>query len=254
MTDVLDARDISVSFGLLRACDGISLSVPEGAVLGLTGPNGSGKSTFMNAVTGLVSATGSLEIQGQSAALGRPRAVRELGVARAFQSPQNWAELSCLENVVLGSDDRQLIGLIGAVFRRASMRAREQVRWAEAEQALERVGLADLVLVPASQLTYGQQRMLELARAIVGRPSLLLLDEPSAGLNAVETEELGALLSELRQQGMAILVIDHKIDFLDRICDRITVLQLGKVIAEGRPDEIWTHRDVIEAYLGSDDA
>ena len=254
MTAVLEARDISVSFGLLRACDGIGLSVPEGAVLGLTGPNGSGKSTFMNAVTGLVPATGSLEIQGQPAALGRPREVRERGVARAFQSPQNWAELSCLENVLLGSDDRQLIGLMGTVFRRASMRAREQVRWADAERALERVGLADLVLVPASQLTYGQQRMLELARAIVGRPSLLLLDEPSAGLNAVETGELGALLSELRQHGMAIVVIDHKIDFLDRICDRITVLQLGKVIAEGRPDEIWTHRDVIEAYLGSDDA
>ena len=253
MTDVLEAREIGVSFGLLRACDGVDLSVPEGAVLGLTGPNGSGKSTFMNAVTGLVPATDRSD-PGSPRPAGRPRAVRELGVARAFQSPQNWAELSCLENVLLGSDDRQLLGLIGAVFRRPSMRAREQARWADAERALERVGLADLVLVPAAQLTYGQQRMLELARAIVGRPSLLLLDEPSAGLNAVETEELGTLLSALRQQGMAILVIDHKIDFLDRICDRITVLQLGKVIAEGRPDEIWTHRDVIEAYLGADDA
>jgi ABC-type branched-subunit amino acid transport system ATPase component len=250
VTPALEARAISVSFGGVLACDDVDLAVDPGNIVGLTGPNGSGKSTFMNAVTGLVAASGHLEVGGETAPLGRPIVLRRLGVARAFQSPQNWMSLSCLENVVLGSDDRTEVGLAASVFRRPSMRRRERQRWAAATEVLERVGLGPLVDAPASQLTYGQQRLLELSRSVVGRPSVLLLDEPSAGLNDSETAFLGSLLTDLRSEGMALIVIDHKIDFLDSLCDRITVLQLGRVIAEGSPREIWRHRDVIDAYLG----
>jgi ABC-type branched-subunit amino acid transport system ATPase component len=253
MSPILQARSISVSFGLLRACDEIDLVVPEGRILGLTGPNGSGKSTLLNAVTGLVDATGSLEVAGAAVPLGQPQAVRRRGVARAFQTPQNWGALSCLENVLLGSDDWTSLGLAAALFGRRHMLRRERDRWAAAEAALDRVGLAGLADAPATQLTYGQQRLLELARSIVGRPRVLLLDEPSAGLNAVETEFLGSLLTSLRDEGVSLVVIDHKIDFLDHISDQITVLQLGRVIAEGEPAEIWSHQDVIDAYLGSED-
>lgn len=246
----LDASSISVSFGGVRACDEISIALAAGETVGLTGPNGSGKSTFLNAVVGLVDASGHVEVDGEPVPLGVPAEVRRRGVVRTFQAPQNWTSLSVLENVVLGSDDRAHTGLVDALLRRRAVRRHEIERWRRGTAALDRVGLGDLVDASADALTYGQQRMLELARAMVAEPKVLLLDEPAAGLNAEETGFLASVLGRLASQGIAVLVIDHKIDFLDTVCDRIVVLQLGQVIAEGVPAEIWKQPGVIDAYLG----
>ncbi|MGI8336502.1 ABC transporter ATP-binding protein [Actinomadura scrupuli] len=247
---MLKADDITVAFGGVRAVDGVSLEVAEGELLGLVGPNGSGKTTFLNAVCGIVPARGSLTVAGSAVRLGRPTAARRAGVARVFQAPQVYGELSCLDNVLLSTSDRRWRGLAGAWPVRPLMWRHERLRWAKAMAALETVGIAGQATEPAARLSYGGQRLLELARALAGDPVVLLLDEPSAGLNDGETAELAALLSEVRAAGNTLVIVDHKIDFLDALCDRLVVLELGQVIARGRPDEVWRDERVISAYLG----
>lgn len=244
------AEAVAVSFGALRAVDDVDLHVGEGEVVGMVGPNGSGKSTFLNAVTGVIRAQGALAVDGRSVPLGRPQAIRRAGVARTFQTPQTFGELSCIENVALADPDRGATGLVGAWLGRPTMWRRERDRWARAHAALERVGLAERAEDEAGLLSYGQQRMLELARSLVGEPRVLLADEPSAGLNAAETDDLAALLSGLHDQGVSLLVVDHKIDFIESISTRVVVLQLGRVIADGPPVEVWRHAEVVDAYLG----
>jgi ABC-type branched-subunit amino acid transport system ATPase component len=247
---MLELFEISVRFGGVRAVDDVSFQVPDGATLGLVGPNGSGKSTLLNALTGVVSATGRAALDGEDLPLGRPRRTRRAGVARTFQTPQNFDELSCIDNVLLADGDRRLTGLMGAWFTRVAMWRHEHRRWEPAIDALELVGLAGAAERPASLLSYGQQRMLELARSIVGAPQVLLLDEPSAGLNAVETAELARILGVVRERGVSLVIVDHKIDFIDSLCDTIVVLQLGRVVASGPPAEVWQNPLVVEAYLG----
>jgi branched-chain amino acid transport system ATP-binding protein len=247
---MLHAVDIAVAFGAVRAVDRIGVEVGEGEAVGMVGPNGSGKSTFLNAVTGLVRAHGTLTVGGRRVPLGRPQAIRRAGVARTFQTPQTFGELTCIENVLLADTDRRATGLTGAWASRPAMWRREGERWARAVAALDRVGLADRAEGQAGLLSYGQQRLLELARSLVGEPRILLADEPSAGLNAAETEALAALLGALHDDGMALLVVDHKIDFIEAVSTRVVVLQLGRVIAEGPPGEVWQRAEVVDAYLG----
>ena len=234
----------------MRAVDGVDLAVGAGEAVGIVGPNGSGKSTLLNAVTGVVRASGSLAVDGRRVALGRPGRVRRAGVARTFQTPQTFAELTCIENVLLGDDDRGHTGLAGAWLVRPAMLRRERSRWERAAAALERVGLVERAEEEAGLLSYGQQRMLELARALVGSPRVLLADEPSAGLNAAETDTLARLLGDLHDDGLTLLVVDHKIDFIEAVSSRVVVLQIGRVIADGAPDEVWRHPEVVDAYLG----
>lgn len=250
MSSFLDADGIVVSFGALRAVDGISLSVDDGESVGLVGPNGSGKSTLLNALTGVVPATGTLMLDDKRRRLGRPRSVRGAGVARAFQTPQTFGNLSVVENVLLADRSRAAMGPGGAWLWRPQMWRQERARWERAEAALARVGLVDRAQQSASGLSYGEQRLLELARSLVGEPRLLLLDEPSAGLNAAETEELAELLRQLHHDGLALLVVDHKIDFIESVSERVIVLQLGQVIAEGPATEVWEDPLVVDAYLG----
>lgn len=246
----LVATDITVSFGGVVACGNVSIRLDPGEVVGLTGPNGSGKSTLLNAVCGLVPASGDLMVGDASVALGEPRAARRAGIVRAFQTPHVWDALTCLENVVLGIADERPTTLRDALLTRRAMRETEEARWALAAAALGRVGLGALADRSAQALTYGQRRMLEVARTIVSRPPFLLLDEPSAGLNQAETAFLARVLADVRESGTALLVVDHKIDFLDALADRLVVLQLGRVIAEGPPAEVWRDEAVIDAYLG----
>ncbi|MEO6125145.1 MAG: ABC transporter ATP-binding protein [Ilumatobacteraceae bacterium] len=247
---MLSANGITVRFGGVVAVDNVSFDVPDGTTLGLIGPNGSGKSTFLNALTGVVPSTGTASLDGRRLPLGKPRSTRRAGLARTFQTPQNFGELSCIENVLLADSDRRFTGLTGAWLARPSMWRSERARWKRALDHLELVGLGAHAEQPASLLSYGQQRMLELARSLVGTPSILLLDEPSAGLNATETAELGRILLDVRDRGLALLIVDHKIDFIDSLCDTIVVLQLGRVVASGAPSEVWKDPVVVEAYLG----
>jgi ABC-type branched-subunit amino acid transport system ATPase component len=247
---ILRTRGVGVSFGGVRAVDGIDLEVTSGEILGLIGPNGSGKSTLLNAVTGVVPAEGVVEVAGAPVPTGRPQRTRRAGVARTYQTPQTFTALTCIENVLLGVPDRQRTGILAGAVARPVVLADERRRWGEAQAALERVGLPDHAERPAAGLPHRDQRLLELARALVGQPRIVLLDEPSAGLNAAETDALCELLVGLRADSLSLLVVDHKIDFITELCDRVVVLELGHVIAEGDPHEIWSDQRVVDVYLG----
>jgi len=247
---VLKITDVSVHFGGVRAVDSVSLELRDNEVLGIVGPNGSGKSTLLNALSGLVPAGGALEISGQTIPFGRPARVRHAGLLRTFQTPQTFTELSCVENVMLSATDRRGTGMLGSFLGRPWMWRSERARIDAAHAALQRVGLGHLAARSAHGLAYGQNRHLEIARAIAAEPRFLAMDEPSAGLNQVETAALGDLIKSFAAGGITILVVDHKIDFLRDICDRMMVLQMGKVIADGDPDEVFRLPAVIDAYLG----
>lgn len=248
---MLSADDIRVSFGAVHAVDGVSLDVGDDEIVGLVGPNGSGKTTFLNAVCGVVPARGALSVDGRRVRLGSAGAAARAGIARAFQAPQTFEALSCLENVLIASADRRSRGLLGATVTRPVMLRRERDRWRRAHEALGMVGLEGATATPAGALTYGRRRLLDVARALVSEPRILLLDEPSAGLNDAETAGLGDLLERVHRDGVPILVIEHKIDLLDRLCDRIVVLDVGSVIAAGPPAEVWRDERVMNAYLGA---
>jgi ABC-type branched-subunit amino acid transport system ATPase component len=189
-------------------------------------------------------------VAGTAVPTGRPQRTRRAGVARTYQTPQTFTALTCIENVLLGAPDRRRSGILAGAIARPVVLADERRRWAEAQAALERVGLPDHAERPAAGLPHRDQRLLELARALVGRPRIVLLDEPSAGLNAAETDALCELLVGLRTEGTSLLVVDHKIDFITELCDRVVVLELGHVIAEGDPHEIWSDQRVVDVYLG----
>ena len=249
---MLEATEITVRFGGVTAVDGVSLSLEDHEIVGLIGPNGSGKSTFINAVTGLVPATGSLRVDGTDVKLGRQGAVSRLGVVRTFQTPQVHDGLTCLENVLVGMQDRHLRGLSASWLRRRAMMKAERSRWEDAMGALEFVGLTDRPHAPAGDLSYGQRRRLELARVFAAKPKALLLDEPAAGLNSTETAGLVDLLTAWRSAGgPSLLLVEHKIDFLESLCHRMVVLELGRQIAAGEPAAVWADPRVMDAYLGA---
>lgn len=248
---MLRAEGITVHFGAVRAVDGVSLDVGDDEIVGLIGPNGSGKTTFLNALCGVTAAKGRLEVLEHQVRLGSPRAAVRAGIGRVFQAPQTYLALSTLENVLVGSADHRGRGLFAATLGRTMMWNSEHRRWGRAKDALELVGLGDAAAMPAALLTYGQCRLVDIARALVSEPRILLLDEPSAGLNDNETSDLVELLARVHASGIPILVVEHKIDFLDRLCDQLVVLNLGQVIARGPRDEIWRNEDVMNAYLGT---
>jgi ABC-type branched-subunit amino acid transport system ATPase component len=247
---VLEAEEVRVRFGGVLAVDGVSLTLRANEILGLVGPNGSGKTTFLNALTGVVPATGSVRVMGRPVRLGRPGRARARQVLRTYQSPQTYEHVSCIEDVLLSTSDRRLTGISAACLLRPPTLRHERERWHRANLALERVGLVGLAEQTTARLTYGQRRLLELARVIAAEPSIVLLDEPSAGLNAAETAQLARHLEGVRADGVTILLVDHKLDFVTSLCDRIAVLELGRLVAVGRPDDVFADERVVDAYLG----
>lgn len=247
---LLDCIDLTVRFGGLAAVDRVCLTIERGEVVGLIGPNGSGKSTFLNAVTGLVPATGRVVVNGAQIRLGRPGVISGHRVFRTYQTPQVAAELTSLENVLVASPDTNHRGFVGAWITRPGMWRHDKERWAKASEALETVGLLEKANVPAGALSYGEQRHLEIARALCADPELLLMDEPAAGLSSAETNRLADLLRRVASGGVSLLLIEHKVGFIESLCARIVVLDVGRQIASGPPGEVWKDPAVVAAYLG----
>ena len=251
-TVVLDASDVTKRFAGLVANDAVDLNVKAGEVHALIGPNGAGKSTFFNMISGVDDPTsGSVTLMGQSMA-GKPsRAFAGLGMGRTFQHVRLLGQRSVLENVALGAHLRGKKGWIAAMLRRD--RHEEAALLAEARKQIERCGLMSYIDTPAASLPLGQQRVVEIARALAAQPTILLLDEPAAGLRHLEKQALTELLTQLRGEGMALLVVEHDMEFVMNLADRITVLEFGKVIAIGNPAEVQANPRVMEAYLGVED-
>jgi branched-chain amino acid transport system permease protein len=249
-TPVLQATDLRKVFGGLVAVSDLSLELQAGEIVGLIGPNGAGKSTTFDLLSGVsVPTSGSVQFLGHTVAGRGGAAVARLGIARSFQHVKLVGSMSVLENVALGAHLRGRAGPIRAMLRLDG--AEEARLFAEAHHQLARVGLAALAAQPARSLALGQQRIVEIARALCLDPVLLLLDEPAAGLRHAEKQELAALLRTLRSQGVTVLLVEHDMDFVMNLTDRLVVMNFGTKLAEGSAAAVGRDPVVIEAYLGS---
>jgi len=253
MTDwVLNVQGVAKRFGGLQALQDVSLKIQRGQVYGLIGPNGAGKTTFFNVMTGLYTPdAGRFELAGQPYEPSEVHRVAQAGIARTFQNIRLFADMTALENVMVGRHVRTGSGLWGAIFRTAHFRAEEAAIAQRAHELLDYVGIADMADAKARTLSYGDQRRLEIARALATDPQLIALDEPAAGMNATEKVQLRALIDKIRQDHRSVLLIEHDVKLVMGLCDRVTVLDYGKVIAEGTPAEVQGNAQVIEAYLGT---
>jgi branched-chain amino acid transport system ATP-binding protein len=250
---LLETRKLSLSFGGLRAIDMIDLTVEADETVGLIGPNGAGKTTLFNCVTGIVPPTsGEILYRGESLTGLRPDQVAAKGVSRTFQNIRLFREMTVLENVMVGGHCRTRAGVPGAIFRPKAVVREEEDLAAKAIGLLRFVGLEQKANLWARQLPYGDQRRLEIARAIASDPSLLLLDEPACGMNPQETNALMELIYLIRKRGIAVLLIEHQMRMVMNISDRLVVLDHGIKIAEGTPEAVRAHPAVIGAYLGKE--
>lgn len=249
---VLKANSISIEFGGLKAVENFSIEIKQGELVGLIGPNGAGKTTVFNMLTGVYTPTsGTIELKGQDVTKLTPHERVKIGISRTFQNIRLFKRMSVIENVKVSSNVHMKYSIFDGIFKTKKYWAEEDKATAEAKEILEVLGLSEYEEEQAQNLPYGKQRKLEIARALASHPAILCLDEPAAGMNPTETEELMETIKIVREKfNTAILLIEHDMKLVMGICEWIKVISFGKEIATGTPDEIKANKEVITAYLG----
>jgi branched-chain amino acid transport system ATP-binding protein len=248
---LLETRNVTMQFGGLTAVGDVSMKIEEGSLHALIGPNGAGKSTLINVISGFYRPTsGSLLFDGQEVQGKNSAQLSHLGISRTFQNLRLFRNLTVMENILIGLHNQIRDPFISSLFRASAHRTAEKQANEAAESMLKEVGLWEFRDRAARTLPYGKQKWLEVARSLVSRPKLLLLDEPAAGLNATESDELKQFIRALTRKGVTVLLIEHDMKLVMSLAEHITVLNFGRVIAEGTPEEVRNHPTVIEAYLG----
>jgi branched-chain amino acid transport system ATP-binding protein len=249
--NLLEMTGVSKHFGGIAALTDVSLTIQRGEIYALIGPNGAGKTSLFNVITGIYTPdSGTIIFDGKTVTGKKPHQMARVGVARTFQNIRLFHSMTALENVMVGRHCCTSTGVIGAIFHSPKAKIEELAIKNRARELLDYVGIAHHINTVARHLSYGDQRRLEIARALATEPQLLALDEPAAGMNHTETNSLEILFRKIRADGVTLLLIEHDVKLIMGLCDRLTVLNFGRKIAEGQPDFVRNNSEVIEAYLG----